>query len=371
MNDAPCDACTRRTVLLAELSAVLDRTVPDRERLGAALELDAERLLAALGGRRREELRAKLASLNDAALGEVPAGAGLLCTHAEGYPAGLRRLQEPPLIAFLGGAPRLARLLARPTVAFLDSRESSGYGRAMAASFARGLAAAGLTVVSALGGPIARAAQQGALDAGAPGVAVVGKGLALPAHGEERRLRRGLLDAGGVLISELPWRASARAWGPIVAERIVLGLCEIALLIEAPADTRGLWAARRARALDCALLALPGQVTNPLAAGPHRLIAEGAMLAEDAETLLDLLHERTGTFSPPPRCTPHHGLAPRLRRALDAVGAGEQTAGALHRALGGSSGETLALLGELEALGLVSRTSPGRYVRSEPAPHPP
>ena len=113
-------------------------------------------------------------------------------------------------------------------------------------------------------------------------------------------------------------------------------------------------------------------ITNPLAAGPHRLITEGARLIRDVTEVLDLLHEAGRPAPAPRRQAAAPALTPRLRGVLDLLGAGletaEQLAGARSEAVGDSS--AMAALGELEALGLAVRDGEGRYIRRDPAPRP-
>jgi predicted Rossmann fold nucleotide-binding protein DprA/Smf involved in DNA uptake len=369
VSDA-CPDCVRRCRLVAELGPLLDLESPRRERLAELLALEDQALIAALGGRRRAELRAWYEQPATARM--APADGFALCRHDSRYPRGLRGAAAPAVLTALGGPKRLETLLARPIVAVLDSHEASEYGRAMAASLARGLAASGVTVLAGLAGPIGRAAHEGAIQSGAS-LALIGSGLTVPGARTRARLARQVLEAGCV-ISELPWDCAGRRWAPLAGERIVAGLGAVALLVESPGGERDLWAAR----LSGSLAAIPGMITNPLALGPHRMLAKGARLICDAADVLELLHE-AGEHPPArPGGTRMPSLEPRLRAVLDLVGAGLDTAervsaagrgDGLHRgsSAAGSTWSAIAALGELEALGLVARNEQGRYVRCDPA----
>ncbi len=365
-----CPQCVRRCRLLGELGPLLDYRSVRRELLSELLGLAEEELIEVLGGRRRAALRAWIGRPDTGRM-SAPAGGAQLCRHNSPYPPALGCASAPAVLTSMGGAGRLARLLEGPVVAFLDSAEASSYGRAMAASLSRGVAAAGVTVVAGLGGPIARAAHEGALCTGAS-LAIAGHGLAsAPATaGTRGRLARNVLRAGCV-VSELPWGCEGRRWGPIAAERIVAKLATVALLVEGLDEERELWAVRLAGVPG----AVPGMITNPLAAGPHRLIAEGARLLRDASDVLELLHE-AGTPAPAPTArSSEAALAPHLRRVLDLLGAGLETPEQLSAAVpaparSGRNREwaAMAALGELEALGLATRSGEGRYIRRDPAP---
>ncbi|MCW3032880.1 MAG: protecting protein DprA [Solirubrobacterales bacterium] len=366
-----CPDCIRRCRLLGELGPLLDYETPRRERLLELLALEDEALIEALGGRRRSELRAWYGQPASARMA-APDDGVQLCRHDSRYPEMLRGAASPAVLSGLGGQERLHGLLGRPIVAFLDSREASEYGRAMAASLARGLAAAGVTTLAGLGGPIARAAHEGALQSGAS-LALSGGGLGMRRTGASGRLARRVLEEGCV-ISELPWERGGRRWAPLAGERIVAELGTVAVLVESRGEERDLWATRLPRRLA----AVPGMITNPLASGPHRLLAAGARLTCDASDLLELLHEAgepaptntSGALTPK--------LEPRLRHVLDLVGAGLDTAERVSAASprdrtseasmpAAKTLSAMAALGELEALGLVARTEQGRYVRLDPA----
>jgi DNA processing protein len=366
VSDA-CPDCIRRCRLVAELGPLLDFESPRRERLAELLALEDQALIAALGGRRRAELRAWYEQPATARMA-APADGFALCRHDSRYPRALRGAAAPAVLTALGSPKRLETLLARPIVAVLDSHQASEYGRAMAASLGRGLAASGVTVLAGVAGPIGRAAHEGAVQSGAS-LALIGSGLRVPGARTRARLARQVLDAGCV-ISELPWDCAGRRWAPLAGERIVARLGAVALLVESPGDERDLWAAR----LSGSPAAIPGMITNPLALGPHRLLAKGARLICDAADVLELLHE-AGEHPPArPRGTRTPSLEPRLRDVLDLVGAGLDTAERASAAgrRGGSSAtggalSAIAALGELEALGLVARNEQGRYVRCDPA----
>jgi predicted Rossmann fold nucleotide-binding protein DprA/Smf involved in DNA uptake len=363
-----CDECVRRCLLLAELGALLDYASRRRERLVEVLALDDAALIDALGGRRRAELHA----WHERA--EVPRTAGpprgfVLCRHDRRFPQALRVDGAPaPLLSALGGSALLAELLGRPAVAIVDCARASDYGVAIAASLGRELTAAGLTVVAGVAGPIARAAHEGATTVGGS-LAVLGNGLAVIGGGGPARAASGVLQSG-CLISELPWEYSGGRWGPIAAERIAVALGAATIVVESAAGGRDLWAARHARDLGRPVGAVPGLVTNALAAGPHVLLEEGARLITNAAAILEMLHD--AGVAQRLRAAPMRGpeLRPQLRTLLELVGSGADTSERISAAAPSLAAEDAwaipAALGELESLGLISRSAQGRYVRRDP-----
>jgi DNA processing protein len=261
-----------------------------------------------------------------------------------------------------GGAATLARLASEPVVALLGSQRPSDYGRAMARGLARGLSASGVTVVSGHTDGIAAAAQTGAREAGGGWIAVLGAGLGVGATGRRAR-EHARLRPGACAVSELPYDCPARRWGHAAAERTIVGLARLAVLVEANENVRELASARSARELGKPLAALPGRVTSPLSSGPHALLLEGASPVRDAADILELLFRN----SPPQarRAAPDSSrgleLEPRLRAILDLVGSGADTPDRLVAA-GAEPDELLLALTELELRGLLTRGENGRYL---------
>jgi len=241
----------------------------------------------------------------------------------------------------------------------------------MARSFARGLAASGVTVVASLSDGIATAAHAGALDAGAGSIAVIGGGLAVACPARRRSLYERVTDAG-CAVSELPSDCAGRRWGQLASERIVVGLAQVAVVVEAQETAEDLFAARLARALGRTVAALPGRVTSPLSCGAHALLLENASLVRGPQDVLELLyapdgvppHGRPATIASASH-SPHCGLRGELQVTLERVGTGCDTPEKLTRA-GANATSVLLALSELELMGMLVRGDGGRYLPRDP-----
>ncbi len=357
-----CRQCRRRSWLLGELSPLLDYQRGDPERLAALLELCDEKLIEALGGRRRAELSAAWDSFSTSS---NASGCGLLCRHSVHWPLRLRECNPPTMLWFMGVAGELERRLAAPTVALLGTRHPSPYGLAMARRLARGLTAAGVTIAGPLLGGLAAAAHRGAIEGAGGSLALAGDGLARIRPASAERLARELGQAG-CLLSELEPKASGRGWGVHMAQRTAVGLADLVVLVEASETPAELLGARMAASLGRPLAAIPGPASSSLSAGPHSLIRTGASLVRGAGDVLELLYEQGhDRLGPGPLAPRPEVLAPRLRSLLLRVGAGEDTPERLCRGAH-DLGAVLSGLGELEAMGLLERLPAGRYMTREP-----
>jgi DNA processing protein len=353
-----CEDCRRRSWLLVELGAALEYRCRDRSRFLELLALGDHDLLEALGGSRREELRDRYRSFRAPAIVDA-AGKDTVCVHDRLYPPALGDPGAPRMLNTTAGPSRLAELTSAPCVAIIGSRRASDYGVEMAKSLARGLAASGVTVVSGLRDGIAVAAQAGAVEGAGAGIAVMPGGLGVACPASRRSLYEGV-RRGGCAVSELPGDTRPCRWGEAASERIVARLAALTVVVEAHEGSRELLGARIADGLGRAVAAVPGRVSSPASAGAHALLMEGASLVRGPADALELLCGPGVPCAGGAAGAPTE-LEPRLREALDRVGAGRDTAEKLTRD-GGDVGDSLLALTELELMGLLARGDGGRYV---------
>jgi DNA processing protein len=190
------------------------------------------------------------------------------------FPHLLRSIHDPPAGLFLRGAGE-PELLARPAVAIVGARASSGYGASVARSLGRDLGAAGLVVVSGLARGIDAEAHRGALEADGTTVAVLGCGIDRDYPAAHAELARRVAGAG-LLVAEYapgvepaPWRFPAR-------NRIVAGLCAATVVVEARERSGALITADLALEEGREVFAVPGEITSALSAGTNALLKLGA-----------------------------------------------------------------------------------------------
>jgi DNA processing protein len=363
--DGACGTCLRRGWLLAELTALLDCNLRADGRLLDVLRLDDGALITALGGRRRAGLLRRHAGFTPDLLPRVD-GVHVVCRHDTRFPRRARGINDLAALHVLGGVGRLRRLTARPVVAFVGQTSASDYGIAVASSLARGLAAADVTVAGALLGGVGPAALEGAVELGAPAIAVVGGGVDVGVPARRQALRRRLTNSGCAM-SELPCGAPARRWTALAVQRLLAAIADVALVVESEPGANALAGARAVAALGRPVAAVPGRITSRGASGPNALLRDGARMATGVSDVLDLIGdaERLGASREGRQSARLAGLDPLMQDVLERVGAGEDTPG---RLLGAhtDADQLLRILGELEVMGLLERGDGGRYVAADP-----
>jgi DNA processing protein len=265
---------------------------------------------------------------------------------APAFPQLLRAIHDPPAGLFLRGGSEPA-ILSRPAVAVVGARASSGYGASVARSLGRGLAAAGLVVVSGLARGIDAEAHRGALEAETPTVAVLGCGIDRDYPAAHAELARRVANAG-LIVSEYapgvepaPWRFPAR-------NRIVAGLCAATVVVEARERSGALITADLALEEGREVFAVPGEITSSLSAGTNALLKLGAAPLTSASDVL-------ASFGIEPE--PAQGESSPLLDHLPA------SADELVRKTGLGAGEISRTLVELELEGRIV-ASDGMYRRT-------
>ena len=228
------------------------------------------------------------------------------------YPQALLDTEDPPLLLYLMGPASLLQHQPFPTnrcLAVVGSRNPTAQGAENARLFARALCGAGLTIVSGLALGVDAAAHEGALEAAtsagamAATIAVVGTGL-------DRVYPRKNLDlahriaAHGLIVSEYPLGTPPLPGNFPKRNRIISGLSQGTLVVEAALASGSLITARMAAEQGREVFAIPGSIHAPQSRGCHALIRQGAKLVESAQDVLEELKIPAATVPG----LPHQGV---------------------------------------------------------------
>jgi len=363
VTEPPCDACLRRSWLIARLAGHIEVAWSARRGRAGLLTLPDDELVAALGGAHRDVIAREHERFRPADLRRrcTADGIAALCRCDPRYPTGVAELADPPAVLYVrGNIARFEQALTADRVAIVGARRATEYGLAQARGLGRGLAAAGLAVVSGMALGADAAAHGGALAVDGLTLAVLACGPDRAYPASKRRLYERIC-ARGAVVAELPPGTPPRRWCFPARNRIIAALAQAIVVVEAGERSGSLITAGQAAELGREVAAVPGLVTAPLAAGTNALIADGAQLVRGPQDVLELLFGAAAlALLPDAEEQRTADLAPDLRRLRERVAAGCDTVAAL----AGPDGKldvVLAQLAQLELRGLVRRGAGGRY----------
>ncbi len=349
----------------------------------AAADGAAERLVAASAGLDAPPTLSPASALTVVAAAAEPhraleavrrSGVGVVTYRDPAYPSRLRRIELPPPVLFVAGEP--SALEPAHAVALVGTRRPTAVGRATAGRIAEAVGGRGATVVSGLAYGIDAAAHSAAVRQGAPTVAVVGGGHAHLYPAGHRGLAAAIIAGGGAVVSEFaPDVPPSRGTFPR-RNRIISGLSDATVVIEAGARSGALTTAAWALEQGRSLFLVPGRLDDPAVAGSLAFLREAAPEARIVAGIAELLEDLGLDV---PQAVAH----PRDRRALaTAAGLGEAestVAAALQSgaasvdelvlATGLSGATILAAITTLELRGLALEVL-GRYQPSGPLAEP-
>ena len=181
----------------------------------------------------------------------------------------------------------------KPSVSIVGARMCSEYGRYMARQFGRGLALAGVQVISGMARGIDGIAQGAALEAGGKSFGVFGCGVDICYPPENKVIYDALLKNGGA-ISEFPPGTEPIANFFPMRNRIISALSDVLLVVEARQKSGTQITVDTALEQGREVLAVPGRVTDRLSDGCNYLISQGAGVAISVEDVLDRLYSVHG-----------------------------------------------------------------------------
>ena len=329
-------------------------------RFGSAqAAIDAIPDLAARGGGRAPRLASRAEAER-----EIETVAGLGARHlflGQGaYPAPLAELETAPPALIVKGD---TGLLERMAIAIVGARNASAAACRYARMLAHDLGAQEAVVVSGLARGIDSAAHDGALDSGTIAVIAGGIDIVYPTGNEARQAA---IDERGLLVAEQPPGVEPRARHFPYRNRIIAGLTQGTVVVEAAPKSGSLITARYAAEFGREVMAVPGSPLDPRAQGCNLLIREGATLVQSAEDVIEAvsplgarpLRQRERDYAAPG--PPADADEQARRRVADLLGPTPVPVDELVRQSGLPPAAVQTVLLELELAGRLERHAGGR-----------
>lgn len=250
-----------------------------------------------------------------------------------------------------------------PSAAIVGARMCSAYGRIQAFKYSKALSACGVQIVSGLAYGIDTEAHLGALEGKKPTYAVLGSGLDICYPSRNKKLYERILRDGGGIISEYPEGVPVKKYHFPERNRIISGLSDLVLVVEAKDKSGSLITAQYALDQGKTVYAIPGSVQEELSRGCHKLIYDGAGIAYEPEVLL----EEWGISSENMKKREKRkiGLASDLKLVYSCLDLRPKNTEFIIDRTGFSPEKVSNLLMELELLGLAREAGRHYYIKGE------
>ena len=282
------------------------------------------------------------------------------------YPPILRMIYDPPTVLYVRGA--LPATFTNPVahvkaVGVVGTRNASEYALRVTESLAKDLAAARVVVVSGLALGVDSAAHKGALAAqGGQTVAVLGSGVDVIYPRQNQALAKQIAQQGGAVISEYALGTSPHARNFPGRNRIINGLCQGVVVVEAGEKSGALITSDYASNEGRTVFAIPGRIGDPNSKGSLSLLKQGAALVENAQDILNEFDWQAQNSQASVALPDLTDVQTSIMQALQSCD--EARLDALISQTGLDASELLTQLTLLELLGLVRLLPGGRYARS-------
>ena len=274
----------------------------------------------------------------------------------DGYPSKLSDIEDAPFGLFLLGPSPDWDL---PGAGIVGSRRCTSYGREMASFFGRELAKRGLLIVSGMALGVDGYAGRGALSAHGKHAAVLASGADVCYPRENIDLYAALKEQG-VVVSERPLGRQAMPYDFPIRNRIISGLSDVLLIIEAAPNSGSLITAELANRQGREVFALPGRAGDRMSEGTNRLIRDGAQILLSPEDVLQRLGLQVGRDTVK---RPGFRLSGLDKLLYDEMGATPLEIETLHRRTGIPFTVLPEILISLEIKGLIKKEAAGGYTR--------
>ena len=279
----------------------------------------------------------------------------------DGYPERLRPLNNmPDTLYYIGRFPEDDR----PTAAIVGARMCSAYGRIQAFNYGKFLSENGVQVISGMAAGIDAEGHKGALEGGTPTFAVLGNGVDICYPASSRSIYRRIPEKNGGIISEYPPGTEGRAYHFPARNRIISGLADVVVVVEAKEKSGSLITAACALEQGKTVYAVHGAVNDELSRGCHKLIYDGAGIAYSPEILLDewglSVKKKTNL-----RRKTKLGLETDLDLVYSCLDLRPKNLDQIIRKTDLSPGKTAGILTQLTLMGLVRETGRQYYIRLE------
>ncbi len=271
-------------------------------------------------------------------------GGEIILRQEKEFPETLKRIKPPLLGIFILGKINLNSPLK---IAIVGTRKATEIGKKISFKFSSELANLGVLIISGLAYGIDEYAHRGALENKKPNCAVIGCGLDVILKDPRKNLVKKILEAEGFIISEYSLSSPPLAYHFPLRNRIVAGLSDGILIIEAPIDSGALITGKYALNYGKEIFVVPGSIYEKNYLGSLRLIQQGAHLVIEVDDIL-----RAFDFKAPQKIK-NLNLTPREKKIYELITTKPTTFEEIQKISDLPINELLTIISFLEIKGLI------------------
>jgi DNA processing protein len=199
------------------------------------------------------------------------------------YPELLKTIHLPPVVLYVQGSLQHCN----QAIAFVGSRAKSSYGKQVVQTLVPQLVASGYTIVSGGAYGIDTLSHEAAVKSGGKTIVVLGSGLLKPYPSTNKKLFESVVYEGGAVVSTFPLTMAALPQHFPARNRVIAGLSKGVVVVRAAAKSGSLITGDYALQQGRFVFAIPGPIDDPLSAGCHALIKQGATLVDSADAIFE------------------------------------------------------------------------------------
>ncbi|MCL1875342.1 MAG: DNA-processing protein DprA [Synergistaceae bacterium] len=213
-------------------------------------------------------------------------GINFVSANDKEYPDKLRNIHNPPIGIYING--KWEKFTESNSIGIVGTRRCSSYGRHVAYSLGEALSIEGISVVSGGALGIDAAAHNGCIKTGGATVSVLGTGINLVYPQKHKDLFKKITE-NGALVTEYPFGVQGNPWHFPERNRIIVGLSDRLVVVEAPVDSGAMISARLALEAGIEIWSVPGQITDKIAMGTNKLLRDGANVLADISEFIEIV----------------------------------------------------------------------------------
>ena len=292
----------------------------------------------------------------------ISKGAHIITYNSPEYPENLKNIYDPPPYLYVKGEIKKDDAAA---IAVVGSRSASEYGMKVTEEISRSLAARGITIISGMARGIDSCAHQAALSALGRTIAVLGSGIDVVYPPENKKLYSAIA-AQGAVVSEYPMGTEPNSYNFPARNRIISGLSQGVLVIEASPKSGSLITARLALEQGRDVFAVPGNVYSFKSRGTNSLLRSGAKLVETARDILEELPFAAAGPAQKEKAEDSriNSLGPEVKKVYALIQEAPVHIDELLLQSKLSNGKLSSVLLDLELTGLIKQQPGKRFIRS-------